>query len=198
MTIRAFVDNLTAFTVHRWCKRVGETRFQIWWLPNDSRELEAGIKKGWDHYNPFERQETGFLPHPYMCNSRAVLQMMRKDPTAWVLPVRWLQRFLEVVFLLCLVTGEVIRKRVTFRVPYLPSVARRARDGGRSDSQAQGHCSHCVPIYVSACNVRKYSKLCALVRYSYIYKGSPKTSGIIPIIEMLNILLKSPKQSVPD
>ena len=110
----------------------------------------------------------------------------------------WLQRFLEVVFLLCLATGEVIRKRVTFRVPCLPSVARRAHDGGRSDSQAQGHCSHCVPIYVSACNVRKYSKLCALVQYSYIYKGSPKASGIIPIIEMLSILLKSPKQSVPD
>ena len=63
------------------------------------------------------------------------------------------------VFLLCLVTGEVIRMRVAFMVPYLPSVGRRARDGGRSDSQAQGHCSHCVPIYVSACNVRKHIKL---------------------------------------
>ena len=57
---------------------------------------------------------------------------------------------------------------------------------------------HTVYLYVSACSVRKYNKLCALVRYSYIYKGSPKASGIIPIIEMLSILLKSPKQSVPD
>lgn len=83
--------------------------------------------------NPLERREIGSLPRPATCSQGSAVDVGTRShhPDAPCHVVTEIS--VGIFFFLCLITGPIIRMRVSFRQHYLPYVAKRACDRERSD-----------------------------------------------------------------